>query len=215
MIAFLYRSMTALVLVVICFGLYQLPTVYSSLFIAALLLIILSTEWPVLAKHKLSFWLFSPIYPVLPFIMFISLNQDPACRPLLGLALLLSAAHDTASYVVGKLVGRHRIAPTISAGKTWEGFFGGLIFTMLVFMSVIFYLHAPVPGYVFLALSVTISLTAFFGDLFESWLKRKAGVKDSGSLLPGHGGLLDRLDSVLFVIVFVYLCKKYLCCVLL
>ena len=188
MIGFVYRSITALVLVFLCIGLSQLPTVYSSLFIAALLLIILSTEWPLLAKHRLNFWLLSPIYPILPFIMLIALNQDPICRPLLALVLILSAVHDTASYIVGNLFGRHKIVPSVSAGKTWEGFLGGLICTMLVFMFIIFYIHASIAWYVFIVLSTTLSIIAFLGDLFESWLKRKAGVKDLGSLLPGHVG---------------------------
>jgi phosphatidate cytidylyltransferase len=189
----------------------MLPVVYSSLFIAALLLIILLTEWPVLARRRFGFWLLSPIYPILPFIMLIALNQDRVCRPLLGLVLLLSAVHDTGSYIIGNLFGHHKIVPTISPGKTWEGFCGGLVSTMAVLMAVIVYMKIPFQWYIFLVLSSAISVLAFSGDLFESWLKRKAGVKDSGLLLPGHGGLLDRLDSVLFVVVFIYLCKNYLC----
>ena len=119
---FMNRSITAFFLVGICTWIYTLPAVYSSLFIAALLLIILSTEWPRLAQNKIGFWLLTPMYPVLPFIILIALNQDLYYRPLLGLAILLAAAHDTGSYIIGKLFGRHTIAPAISPGKTWEGF---------------------------------------------------------------------------------------------
>lgn len=210
MSSFIYRCITALCLVLICIGVYKLPIVYSSLFIAALLLIILSTEWPRIAGNRRGFWLLTPIYPIMPFIILIALNQDSLCRPLLGLALLLAATHDTGSYIIGSIFGRHPIVPTISPGKTWEGFFGGLIITMIVFMGVILYLHIPLQWYIFLVLSCVISTIAFLGDLFESWLKRKAGIKDSGSLLPGHGGLLDRVDSILFVAVFLYLFKNFL-----
>ena len=206
----MYRCITALFLVFICIVVYKLPIIYSSLFIAALLVIILSTEWPRLAKHRLSFWLLSPIYPVLPFVILIALNQDPMSRPLLGLAILLASTNDTGAYIIGKIFGCHLIAPTISPAKTWEGFFGGLISTTVVFMAVVLYFHIPMPWYVLVGLSSIFSIAAFFGDLFESWLKRKAGIKDSGVLLPGHGGLLDRVDSVLFITALMYLLKNYL-----
>lgn len=204
------RSITAFFLIGICAWIYTLPVIYSSLFIAALLLIILSTEWPRLAKNKIGFWLLTPIYPILPFIIIIALNQNPHYRPLLGLAILLAATHDTGSYIIGKIFGRHQIAPAISPGKTWEGFLGGLIITMILFMGLISYCHIYIECFMFVALTMIICTIAFLGDLFESWLKRKAGVKDSGSILPGHGGLLDRVDSVLFVATFMYLFRENL-----
>ena len=210
MSTFIYRFITAFFLVVICAVAYALPVIYSSLFIAALLLIVISTEWPRIAKDRFTFWMLTPIYPIMPFIILIAMNQDPFCRPLLGLAIFLAAVHDTGSYIVGNLFGYHLIAPTISPSKTWEGFFGGLVITMLVFMGLIAYFHISMPWYIFIGLSCIICTLAFLGDLFESWLKRKAGIKDSGSLLPGHGGLLDRFDSILFVAVFMYLFRHYL-----
>lgn len=206
----MYRSITAFFLIVICVWIYTLPVIYSSLFIAALLLIILSTEWPRLAKNKISFWMLTPLYPILPFIILIALNQDYYYRPLLALAIVLAATHDTGSYIMGNIFGRHLIAPAISPRKTWEGFFGGLLITMVVFMGIISYYHMPIEWLMFVVLTFIICTIAFLGDLFESWLKRKAGVKDSGSILPGHGGLLDRVDSILFVAVFMYLFKESL-----
>jgi CDP-diglyceride synthetase len=207
---YISRSLTALLLVILCIGLYSLPVIYSSIFIAAMLLIMLATEWPRIAQRKLTLWLLTPIYPILPCIMLIALNQEPIYRPLLGLAILLASMNDTGSYIFGNLFGRHLIAPSVSPLKTWEGFFGGLISTMLVFMSILYYCGTSMKWYIFLPMSCIISALAFYGDLFESWLKRKAGIKDSGYILPGHGGILDRIDSMLFVVVFMYLLKDEL-----
>jgi phosphatidate cytidylyltransferase len=207
---FIKRCLTAFFLIILCIGLYSLPVIYSSLFIAALIIIMLTTEWPRIAQRNKALWLLTPLYPILPSLILIALNQDLLYRPLLGLALVLAATHDTGSYVIGSIFGGHLIAPTISPLKTWEGFFGGVISTMIVFMAIIFYWRIAMPWYIFLVISCVCSVLAYFGDLFESWLKRKAGIKDSGVLLPGHGGILDRIDSVLFVATWLYLCRNYL-----
>ncbi len=114
------------------------------------------------------------------------------------LALLLAVwAGDTLAYFGGRLVGRHRMAPTTSPGKTWEGFVFGTIATVFVAFVALYKQH-----YLTITDSVilggVLAVAAPVGDLFESMLKRDAGVKDTGSLLGGHGGMLDRLDAVLF-----------------
>jgi phosphatidate cytidylyltransferase len=123
------------------------------------------------------------------------------------LALLATFASDTAAYFIGRFFGRHKMAPRISPGKTWEGAVGGLIGAVIV--SLLFSLLGPVRlhfGYLTAALlGLLISVFGQAGDLAESLLKRNAGVKESGGLLPGHGGLLDRLDSVLFAGAVVYI----------
>jgi phosphatidate cytidylyltransferase len=107
---------------------------------------------------------------------------------------------DTAAYFVGKLVGRHKLAPTLSPGKTWEGFVAGSAAAVFVaFISL--YRTGFVDGWRSLVLGGVIALSAVLGDLFESSFKREAGVKDSGRLLGGHGGMLDRLDAFLFASV--------------
>jgi phosphatidate cytidylyltransferase len=115
---------------------------------------------------------------------------------------------DTGCYLVGTIFGKHHIAPKISSGKTWEGFVGGYLVTLLILaMLYNFVQQAPM----IMALAVfTVCAVALAGDLFESWLKRRVGLKDSGMVLPGHGGLLDRFDSILFVTYLVYPLRDYL-----
>ena len=121
-----------------------------------------------------------------------------ALAPLLVVYLVvLVGLADTGAYFAGKAFGRHPLAPHISPGKTREGLFGGLV-TVLAFAIVVAGIWGlePMDALVFLLLSVLIGLVSVVGDLFESILKREAGAKDSGSLLPGHGGILDRFDSM-------------------
>jgi phosphatidate cytidylyltransferase len=106
-------------------------------------------------------------------------------------------AADTAAYFTGRLVGRHRMAPTLSPGKTWEGFVAGTATAVFV-TFVALYRTGFVDGWRSIALGFVIALAAAIGDLFESALKRDMHVKDSGSLLAGHGGMLDRIDALLF-----------------
>jgi phosphatidate cytidylyltransferase len=117
--------------------------------------------------------------------------------------LLAVWAGDTAAYLVGRLVGRHRLAPSISPGKTWEGFVAGTAATVFV-TFVALYKQDLADGWRSIVLGFAIALAAAAGDLFESALKRDVGVKDSGSLLAGHGGMLDRIDALLFAGVASY-----------
>lgn len=140
-------------------------------------------------------------YIIMPFILAIEIDiadQQLALSPVL-LIFLYMWTFDTSSYIFGKLFGRHVIAPSISPGKTWEGFAGGitgaLALTFLLSRSEIFPFSNTYPGYL---LGLVLAIFAFLGDLFESKLKRQAGLKDSGSFIPGHGGILDRIDSFLF-----------------
>jgi phosphatidate cytidylyltransferase len=209
MIAFLRRLATGIVLFLLAVIVYMIPAVYTSLLLAALLCIILLTEWPRLACRSRLLWMITPLYPIAPFLALIALNQDVVFRPLLALVFIVSAAHDTGSYIVGNLIGRHRIAPRISPGKTWEGFFGGIALTCLVLAIILRHVNIFVPMYIFVPCVFILCTIAFFGDLFESWLKRRVHIKDSGSLLPGHGGLLDRFDSIMFVGLLVYMFRNY------
>jgi phosphatidate cytidylyltransferase len=103
---------------------------------------------------------------------------------------------DSGAYMFGKLFGKHKLAPKVSPGKTWEGFLGGLATSALI--SWLFSVFAPlqVSLATLLICSIIAALASVLGDLTESMFKREAGIKDSGSLIPGHGGILDRIDSL-------------------
>ena len=133
-------------------------------------------------------------------------EYDPTL-PIVLLALIW--INDAGAYLAGSLYGKHQFSPQISPGKTWEGFISGVIFTGIA--GWIVFLITDTYSLTFWVLSaVLISLASVAGDLFESKLKREAGVKDSGSLIPGHGGILDRFDSlfssapVFFIIIMLW-----------
>ena len=105
---------------------------------------------------------------------------------------------DIGAYLVGRQFGRHKLAPTISPGKTWEGLAGGVAMATIASALWVKLTALPQP---LIVLAPLFAIAAQGGDLFESWMKRKAGVKDSGTWLPGHGGFLDRLDGLVPVAV--------------
>lgn len=121
------------------------------------------------------------------------------------LTLLLTWANDVGAYFAGTLWGRHRFSTGLSPNKTWEGCIGGLLLTVAI--ACIFSLFFAMPNasiaYLIL-LGIVASLAAQLGDLVESGMKRYAGVKDAGQILPGHGGILDRFDSLMLVLPVVY-----------
>lgn len=119
--------------------------------------------------------------------------------------LLVTWASDTGAYLVGTLCGRHRLAPTISPKKTVEGLVGGLIAAIIAGYAARWWFLPDLSGLDCLILATLLTITGLWGDLTESAMKRSVGMKDSGGILPGHGGMLDRLDSLLFTApVFYY-----------
>lgn len=128
---------------------------------------------------------------------------EPHGRWWVVFVLFVTWAADTGAYLAGRAWGRHRLAPRLSPGKTWEGFFGGCLVGSLVgaFLGILIELGAG-PGAL---LGLLIGSLGTLGDLSISVLKRRAGVKDSGNLFPGHGGMLDRLDSLLWSGMLAYL----------
>ena len=121
-----------------------------------------------------------------------NINANP--RLLLLSVLITIWANDAGAYFVGKAIGKHKFSPIISPNKTWEGFFGGIVIATIA--MVIMYFHYPIVA---LCIAPFIAIFATIGDLFQSMLKRMAGVKDSGNIMPGHGGVFDRIDSWLAV----------------
>lgn len=120
----------------------------------------------------------------------------------LWLAFVGTWASDTFAYFCGTWWGKHKLCPVISPGKTYEGFFGGLAGCILVLTALGCFFSFPLIHT--FAIGTTVGIVAPLGDLLESALKRYCGVKDSGTLLPGHGGILDRFDSLLFAVPVVY-----------
>jgi phosphatidate cytidylyltransferase len=112
--------------------------------------------------------------------------------------------NDTFAFVVGRLMGKHKMTPVLSPGKTWEGFAGGIIFTFLGGW-ILYRMTGQLELGLWLSISFIVPSLGLSGDLFESHLKRKKSVKNMGGLLPGHGGVLDRFDSLLFVAPAVYI----------
>ncbi len=122
-------------------------------------------------------------------------SKSPATWPLLMTAAIPIWCGDTAAIFVGKAFGKHKLASSISPNKTWEGSIGNLLACVGAALALGAIFHYPLVLMILLGLNCGVIGQA--GDLFESWLKRKADVKDSGNILPGHGGLLDRLDSLM------------------
>ena len=136
---------------------------------------------------------------------FIPLRGLDGGRDWVLFALFATFAADTAAYFIGSALGRHPLAATISPGKTVEGAAGGLLGALAgAFVLAAVLPQLALPWWHVAALGVLIGVFSQAGDLTESLLKRSTGVKDSGDLIPGHGGLLDRLDSIVFTVVVVY-----------
>jgi phosphatidate cytidylyltransferase len=162
---------------------------------------------------------FSILYTVLPFSLFpfsafshqglgtLLPNRMEAFSPgiVVGFFLLLWA-NDTGAYLTGISLGRHRLMERISPKKSWEGFIGGMVIAVLVAWFISGWLGV-VSRYSWIIISVIISIAGTYGDLAESMLKRSLGVKDSGTIMPGHGGFLDRFDSTVisFPLVFLFI----------
>jgi phosphatidate cytidylyltransferase len=145
-------------------------------------------------------------YVVLPIIILtkIPLLQNVYEPKIIISIFILIWTNDTFAYIVGKSIGKNKLFESISPKKTIEGFVGGIVFAIITGILIAkFYVQMPIYFWIIIALMV--SVFGSIGDLVESKFKRIAGVKDSGNIMPGHGGVLDRLDSVIFVAPFLYL----------
>ncbi|MEL7103338.1 MAG: phosphatidate cytidylyltransferase [Pseudomonadota bacterium] len=133
------------------------------------------------------------------FLMRTPLGEVPQAGPagLVFFLIFVTQFNDVAQYVWGKLLGRHKISPRVSPNKTWEGAIGGFITTAAVFVLLAPF-FTPLTLYPSLLVGLTLPVLGFFGDITMSAIKRDLGVKDTSRLLPGHGGALDRLDSLMF-----------------
>lgn len=146
------------------------------------------------------------IWIVVPLCLLFLLWMPQAPEQVLAFLILIWMS-DTAAYVCGSLFGKHKLAPNISPGKTWEGFLGSCVLTALaawLLSSLTYFQTAGLSVWQWIVMALLIEVFGLMGDLIESLFKRKAGVKDSGNIIPGHGGVLDRMDSILFAAPVVY-----------
>ena len=153
------------------------------------------------------------VYVLIPFILvqFILTKEKPEIwnSNLILFMFILTWTFDTFAYLVGIKFGKHKIMPSISPKKSWEGFAGGFIFTIIVsYLSYSYFKFENIK--IPLIISIILPFTATIGDFIESHYKREAGVKDSGNLMPGHGGILDRMDAFMITIPAIYILTKLL-----
>jgi phosphatidate cytidylyltransferase len=180
----------------------------------------LASGYPAAAASVFAF-----TYVAIPMALLLQIRQQPAGAILVIYTLLVVWAGDVFAYFVGKAIGRHRMSPEISPKKTWEGAVASVVASIVVGTlwfqhsagistwllqaglierrDGMFGLQEPSSG-VIVVLSVIVNIAAQLGDLVESLVKRGAGVKDSGAILPGHGGMLDRIDAMLFAVPVVW-----------
>jgi phosphatidate cytidylyltransferase len=152
--------------------------------------------------------LFPMIYIGLPVGALVAVRRF-AGPPSLFLLMLTVIVSDTAQYYTGRAFGRRKLAPAISPNKTVEGALGGLVFGTALFVAAGAWWVPGMPVALRAGLGLAIVALGIAGDLFESMLKRSAGVKDSSALIPGHGGVLDRIDALLFAAPVYYIFLKY------
>jgi phosphatidate cytidylyltransferase len=144
------------------------------------------------------------------WVAIVLIIHQPHGAWLLLFAFAVVALADIGGYVAGNLFGKHKLAALVSPGKTWEGFAGGILLQCILIASMTSFMPEKITTGMLLALVIPVSLYSVLGDLFESMVKRHGGVKDSGNLLPGHGGVLDRIDGLiaalpLFILLFLLL----------
>ncbi|ASK63492.1 phosphatidate cytidylyltransferase [Virgibacillus phasianinus] len=168
-------------------------------------------SYTVLVKNKFTFEdagfiMLATIYVGMGFFYLIETRDDTNIEGLVNIfyVLLVIWATDTGAYLFGRAFGKRKLWPMISPNKTVEGAIGGILISVVV--GVIFHFITPFEHSLIIVIGVTILVSIFgqIGDLVESAFKRHYGVKDSGNILPGHGGILDRLDSLLFVLPLIH-----------
>ncbi|MBN1549321.1 phosphatidate cytidylyltransferase [Candidatus Babeliales bacterium] len=200
--SFVQRSLTGIAfgVALLLFFIFPRPLIFS-LLLFTLFIVIVGWELPYLKRYQN----LATIYTTLGFITIIALNRTDY-RPLIVYLFLLVFTFDVSAYITGTLIGHYKLVPRLSPKKTWEGLIGAIIITTTLFVLLTH--HEAL--FIRIGYGLMLCATAFLGDLFVSWLKRKNNIKDTGSLLPGHGGLLDRFDSVLLTAFTFYVLRNEL-----
>lgn len=177
----------------------------SALWLAAILLVYVLLRSTIQLYNKketpinsLATSIFAFIYIVVPMLAMGALYAYS--QSLLLLIFVMIWMNDTGAFLVGCTLGKHRLFERISPKKSWEGFWGGVAFSVLSGIAYYYFIEQTNGFAFYVIMGVVASIFATYGDLVESMFKRSLGVKDSGNLIPGHGGILDRIDSLLFVL---------------
>ena len=203
----LLSALVLSVLVILhCIGI--IPFKYVWLFIPTFVMIFVAALYQKgkIPFNDISYTIIGIIYATIPFLFFVALGFIKGTFnhyiPLGFLIILWS--NDTGAYLSGRSFGKHKLFERISPNKTWEGFIGGVLFAMLIALNLEQYFGA-LQKWEWVTMAAIIGVFGTLGDLVESMLKRSLGVKDSGNILPGHGGLLDRFDGLLIAAPLVFL----------
>jgi phosphatidate cytidylyltransferase len=199
----------------------ELPVDRAVIFALALSALLLGAfTWAMLMRPTieqtvvdLALTLAVPIYIAWPMMLFLLLRGTRAGLDTRNFwwvfaLFVIVWSNDTAAFVTGHFIGKHKLASHISPAKTWEGFVGGL--GLAIVASYVMTLPLHIAWYHAFVLGTFVTVAATLGDLAESLLKRVCGVKDSGTIVPGHGGILDRIDSLLFAVVVVFFYAAFL-----
>lgn len=192
-------------------------SIFLGYFLITAMVLAIGKETPEILFNKLLRLLFAVVYIGLlyPMVVKAAYKLDAVKAPfetsgdwLLFLFAILWVG-DSAALFVGKAIGKHKLAPTVSPNKTVEGFVGGLLGAAIIGVVMMFWKFDWLEWYHVIILALGCSLFGQLGDLVESMWKRSLGIKDSSNIIPGHGGILDRFDSLLFAAPFMYFYKLY------
>ena len=187
-------------------------TSYSELsftLLFGIILLVCLYEMHKLRKEKTKILAYAYVFVPFLLIQFFGMTdsdypESPFDSSIILLMFILTWTFDTFAYLVGIQYGKHKIMPSVSPKKSWEGFAGGFIFTIIVaYISQKFFIYITLRDVLFV--SIILPFTATLGDFIASHYKREAGVKDSGNFIPGHGGMLDRMDAFTITIPVIYL----------
>jgi len=203
-------------LLLILFGLWACGSLFSYWLIVGLIAWIFICIAILTFPGSQNYWGYPAVVAFICFLLLplfiqslIHLYYLPRGKILLVYLLFLIWASDIGAYLTGKQIGAHKLIPRVSPGKSWEGVLGGVLLAMMVAWAGYFYFK-PVSLLCWFGLAILTVIISIFGDLFISILKRRCNLKDTGTLIPGHGGVLDRLDSLIAALPLFYLGLTYI-----
>ncbi len=207
------RIFTGVCIFVVTILAFTLRGIFLNLYMAFCVVNIVKEADNILEKTTSEFKKFKPILLVyLSLIPFMILEISGTSEGLKNLIFVLVCVFSTdiGAFFIGKNFGKRKIMPEISPAKTFEGLVGGIFFAMTISQIYLIFTKSGKSFLIEIFLSLVISILSQVGDFTESYFKRLAKIKDSGSLLPGHGGILDRIDGLIFTVPLLYLIKRFI-----